>query len=326
MYPLLLLRRARRIFGPATIAQAICFLIALSFPARLSHAQDQAAQINTQQDLSQRRQDEELKKRAQFHVTDPELGDINLVSRQQRPKMFSFSTNQSFNYTSNAFLVRNGEQDTVFYNGRFDASFVPYATRNFTPRLTFEHNFFRYDEFSELDFDSQSLQLDLKYDLNRDDTWFLDGSYTAARLESPKSRIGEFYTYGLLNASVTHIRQLGKSPAFLAATLGSNWRQGDPSAFDRVTAYLNLLVSYSPVETVQLGAFVRPEGQLYTNDPLRSSRKDFNISAGTNFSWTPIEYVTLSATALFIGNYSTLGVREYDVFSPNLTLAAQIAF
>ncbi len=30
-----------------------------------------------------------------------------------------------------------------------------------------------------LDFDSQSLALDLKYDLNRDDTWFVNGSYAA---------------------------------------------------------------------------------------------------------------------------------------------------
>ena len=321
-----LLRRARWSFGPAAIAKAICFLITLSVPARLSHAQDPSAQINTQQDLAQRDQEEELKKRVQFRLTDPELGDINLVSRQPRPKMFSFSTNQSFNYTSNAFLVPNGEQDTFFWNGRFDASFVPYATRNFTPRITFEHNFFRYDEFSALDFDSQSLQLDLRYDLNRDHTWFLDGSYTFARLESPDSSIGEFYTFGLLNASATHIQQLGQCPVFLATTLGSNWRQGDPSAFDRVTLYLNFLVSYSPCETVQIGAFARPEGQFYTNDPMSGSRKDFNFSAGTTFSWTPIQYVTLSATALFIGNHSTLGVRDYDVFSPNLTVSGHIAF
>ena len=311
---------------PATTTKAICVLLALSLPTRPSHAQDPAAQINTQQDVAQRDQDEELRRRIQFRVTDPELGDINLVSRQQRPKMFSFWTNQSIYYTTNAFLLNNGEQDAVFWNGRFDASFVPYATRNFTPRLIFEHNFFRYDDFSELDFNSESLVLDFKYDLNRDDTWFLDGSYTYSWLQSPKEHIGEFYDYGLLNASITHIRQLGGWPAYLAATFGSTWRHGDPSDFDRVTTYLNFLVSYRPHEAVQLGAYLRPEGHFYTHDPMDSSRADFNISAGVNASWIPIEYFTLSATAQFVGNYSTLGVRQYNVFSPNLTLAAQVAY
>ena len=40
-------------------------------------------------------------------VADPELGDINLVSRTPRPKMFTFATLQTLNFSSNAFLVPN---------------------------------------------------------------------------------------------------------------------------------------------------------------------------------------------------------------------------
>ncbi len=58
--------------------------------------------------------------------------------------MFTFFTTQTLNYTSNAFLVEDGEQDDLFWNGRVGASFVPFATRNFTPRLTFDQNWFRY--------------------------------------------------------------------------------------------------------------------------------------------------------------------------------------
>ena len=158
-----------------------------------SRAQDdQAAQINTQQDLVNRQGAEALQQRAPYRITDPELGEIDLVSRVPRPKMFTFSTLQSFNFTTNAFLTQSGEQDAFFWNGRFDASFVPYATRDFTPRLTFEQNFFRYTRFSRLDFDSQTLQLDLKYDLNRNDTWFVNGSYGVSRLYSPRGSAGEF--------------------------------------------------------------------------------------------------------------------------------------
>ena len=82
---------------------------------------------------------------------------------------FTFSTNQSLNFTNNAFLTRDDQESAFFWNGRIDASFVPYTTREFLPRLTFEQNWFCYDHFSELDFNSQSLILDLKYNLTRDD-------------------------------------------------------------------------------------------------------------------------------------------------------------
>ena len=120
-------------------------------------------------------------------------------------------------------------ESDFFWNGGVGASFVPYATRDFTPRLTFDQSWFRYDEFGELDFDSQTLALDLKYDLNRNDTWYVNGSYAASRLSLAGRFDGEFYRYGFLNGSITHFRQLGSAPFYLSLTGGAYWRHGDPS-------------------------------------------------------------------------------------------------
>jgi len=289
-------------------------------------AQDDAARIDTQQDLMRRDPAELDQPSLEINAGDPDLGEINLVRRTPRPKMFMFSTNQNLNYTSNAFLAPSDEQTDFFWNGRFEASFVPYATRNFTPRLTFEHNFFRYDDFSRLDFDSNSLELEVKYDLNRDDSWFIVGSYAAARLYSPRGDTGEFYRYGLLAGSITHRRQLGSSPVYFSGTLGSNFRHGDPSKFDRITLYLNAGFLYSPIEHLQLTAFVRPDAQFYTDDPLDSSRTDFNISAGTAVILTPVEYVSFALTLSVVGNYSSSDPSDYEVFSPSVMVEGRIAF
>lgn len=240
--------------------------------------------------------------------------------------MFTFSTSQNFHYTSNAFLVPSDERNAVFWNGRFGASFVPYATRDFTPRLTLEQNFFRYDRFSELDFDSQSAQLEVKYDLARDDSWFVNVSYAVARLYAPHSDVDEFYRYGLASASISNVRQLGGSPVYFAGSFGSQFRHGDPSQFDRVTAYVNAVLFYSPLEHFQLTVFVRPEGQLYTNDPIDSSRTDFNVSVGASAVLTPVEYVSLGVTASFVGNYSSSDPSDYEVFSPSVVIGGRIAF
>jgi hypothetical protein len=84
--------------------------------AGIARVQDQAAQIETQQDIANRNQPG-FQQPLQLQVTDRELGEIDIVSRKPRPRMLTFSTIQSFNYTSNAFLVRNGEQDVFFGMG-----------------------------------------------------------------------------------------------------------------------------------------------------------------------------------------------------------------
>lgn len=312
----------------ARISRALPLLFALSLldSGTLRAQDDAAARIGTQQDVVRRGDEGALEQRIPFRLSDPELGEIDLVSRTPRPKTFTFSTDQNFFYTTNAFLTPDGEQTSVFWNGRLAASLVPYSTVNFTPRVTFEQNFFRYDDFSRLDFDSQSLQFDMKYDFTRDDSSFANLSYTGARLYSPKDDVGEFYLYGLLNASFTHTRPLGHWPLNFAATIGSNWRHGDPADFDRVTGYLNFVLFYSPAQTVQLAAFVRPEIQGYLHDPDSSSRRDFNFSAGVSATWTPIEYLSFGATASFTGNYSSSDPKDYEVFLPSIVLAARASF
>jgi hypothetical protein len=302
------------------------FLVAALLPFAIVplHAQQEAAQIATQQDLMNREGAQTLPPSSQYRITDTELGEIDLVARTPKPKMFTFSTVQSLNYTSNAFLVNNGEQDAFFWNGRFDASIVPYSVRDITPRLTFEQNFFRYTRFSQLDFDSQTLQLDVKFDLNRSDTWFVNTSYGVTRLYAPHGSAGEFYRYGLANVNLNHYRPLG--PVYLLATAGVYSRHGESSAFDRIVPYLSAAALYSPIENVQLSAFVRPELQFYTNDPIKSSRTDFNVSVGTTAAWTPIQYVSIGATLALVGNYSNSGVQEYNVFSPSVVVGAQISF
>ena len=307
--------------------RTLVFLFALvTTGSGFVRAQEEAARIETQQQVTTRAQMEAGEQPVSGEITDADLGDISLVTRLPRPKMFSFSTSQSFNFTTNAFLVGDPEQNAWFWNGRADLSFIPYATRDFTPRLVFEQNWFRYDHFSELDFDSQSFQAGAQYYLTRNRSWFVDGSYSWTRLYSQHPSIGEFYKFGFLNASVTYLTALQVFPVSLALSGGAYWRQGEPSRFDRVAPYLNALAIYNICPKVQLSGFLRPEWQFYTNDPDRSLRQDFNLSAGTTLSWTPIEYVTFAASAAYVGNFSNVGFWRYNVGTPSILVAARIAF
>ena len=304
-----------------------CVLALLSlFFAAGPPALAQDVRVETQQQARTRAQAVEQDEAAPEQVADPELGDINLVSRAPRPKMFTFFTTQTLNYTSNAFLVRDGEQSDLFWQGGIGASFVPFASRNFTPTLRFDQNWFRYHDFGVLDFDSQSLQLDLKYDLNRDDTWFVNGSYTVSRLTAPRGSIGEFYRYGFLSGSITHLIQLQAAPIAFSFSGGAYWRHGDPSLSDRVAGYVQVAAIYNITEKVQLSGYVRPEGQHYTHDLSGGSREDFNPSVGAALNWSPKEYLSVAATVSYVGNFSNVSERRYDVVTPSLFFAAHVSF
>ena len=302
-----------------------CILI-LGLAYSASAQNDQSAQIDTQQNVANRVGPQEFGQVAPYRITDSDLGEIDLVARAPRPKMFTFSTAQSFNYTTNAFLVQSGEQDAFFWNGRFDFSFIPYAVRDFTPRLTFEQNFFRYTRFSTLDFDSQALTLDLKFDLNRTDTWYIDASYGVSRLYAPRGSAGEFYRYGLATVNLNYFQPLGHMPLYALWSLGAYSRLGDPSGFDRWAPYLISAILYRPYEHVEISGYIRPEGQFYTNDPIDSSRTDFNLSLGSAVSWIPNEYMAVGASVSFVGNYSDAGGRSYNVFSPIIAAGGRISF
>ena len=286
----------------------------------------QDVRVETQQQARLRNQNTQEEQAPPQEVSDPELGDINIVSRAPRPKMFTFFTGQTLNYTTNAFLVENGEQNDLFWNGRVGASFVPYATRNFTPTLTFDQNWFRYHDFGVLDFDSQTLQLDLKYDLNHDDTWYVNGSYAVARLYAPRGSTGEFYRYGFLNGSITHLIQLQSVPISFSLTGGAYWRHGDPSFSDRVSGYFNVAAIYNICEKLQLGGFVHPEIQHYTHDTSGSSREDFNLTVGSALNWIPRDYLSVGITASYTGNFSNVTDRSYNVVTPSLFVGGQISF
>jgi hypothetical protein len=307
----------------SALLRVLCFFCCLTLP--IYFAQAQSVQVGTQQDVASRAGNSTGQEGVGATVSDQDLGDISLVSRVPRPKMFTFYSSSDLYYTSNAFLADDAERNDFFWNPRVGASFVPYATRAFTPRITFEQNFFRYDRFSTLDFDSQTLLLDLKYSLRPDDSWFLDGSYSLSRLYSPHSG-DDLYKDGLLFLSVTHTRALGESGVVFVGSLGASLRNGDPSAFDRATTYVNLQFIYSPIEHVQVSAFLRPDVQFYTNDPNDSSRTDLNLALGAGVNWAPIEYVSLGAGVSFVGNYSTESKSSYNVFSPSVTLGAHISF
>src|SRR5947207_14555019 len=89
----------------------------LSFLVLTAASEAQDVRIETQQQARTRERNALAKQDQTESVIDPELGDISVVSRQPRPTMFTFSTGQSLNYSSNAFFVGDGGRIDFVCNG-----------------------------------------------------------------------------------------------------------------------------------------------------------------------------------------------------------------
>lgn len=264
-----------------------------------------------------------------FRATAPELGEVGLVQRQPAPPVLTIQTTQNIFYTDNAFLLEDFKVDTWGYNGSISATFIPWAQRDWTPSLSVEQTFFRYDRVSELDFNAQSVEAALKYDLVSDDTLSLRGSYSLTRIYTSRLNAGDVYKFGVLDVRLTHFRALGErgvSPFFFSGAFGLALRNGDPSAFDRFEISLPLTVLYTPFEHVQIFAFIRPSLQFYTNDFIENDRKDFNLGAGLGASYQVASWLSVGANFVWTGNYSTAQQRDYEVATPGLSVTAKIAF
>ncbi len=304
------------------------FILAAVALARTAYSQSEARQ-ETLENLSSDIQDEAAAQQVAFRATAPELGEIGLVQRQPAPDTFTFFTAQNVFYTDNAFLLDDFKLDSWAYSGRFGVTYVPWSVRDWTPSISVDQTFFRYDRVSVLDFNVQSITFALKYDITRDESWTATAAYSLTRIFTPRLDAGDVYKYGTLNLSLNHVRQLGErgvSPFFFSGSFAVSLRNGDPTAFDRVDLDLPLTLIYTPFERAQIFASFRPSVQFYTNDPVESDRRDLNLLAAVGVSYQFASWFSVGANYSWTGNYSNAAFRDYEVNMPGFSVTGKISF
>ncbi len=112
---------------------------------------------------------------------DADLGAQRILKRIEEYKAWTVQFGLPIYYTSNATLVRNGEQDDVVFAPSLAVTYQPRITKTLFAELSLQQQFFEYIRFGELNFTSfdviaglvfylpqlHNLSLRARYDFNR---------------------------------------------------------------------------------------------------------------------------------------------------------------
>jgi hypothetical protein len=268
---------------------------------------------------------------------DHDLAGLNVVKTYAVPKTITGFTSQSVYWTDNAFLQKNSHVSAFGYSGRFGVSYIPYSTRDWTPSLTYTYQIIRYDRASVLDFEAMTLVFGSKYNLTSDGKLSITNSYSLQELNSPRDGLGNFYNESFLDNQLSYVTPISlENNLYFLGAAEVGWRLTDPGYYSRIDNSLLFSVIYAPLQQVRLQAYARPAAYVYTNDEefdpdtgaieTGRSRTDLNVSAGVMATYSPLDELALNANLNWTGNYSNIGFREYQAYTPTLTLSGSYAF
>jgi hypothetical protein len=260
--------------------------------------------------------------------SDEDLGDIDVVQRTPKPEMFAASVAQQLFYTDNVFYTNAHQVASTAYLGNYTASFVPYSTRDWTPRISLQYNMVRYASAASGDFDNGNVAFSNQYVFSSDRAWSDTATIDLSRFTAPHANDHAFYQEVVYDNQISHVQQLLKNvPLFFVAGYDLAYHQANPDEFNRLDNTLAFNLSYNPIPQVSVGPYVRPSARSYvTNTPGQHDRYDLNISEGIDVTWQPCKYVGVSADVSHDNYYSNNSGFSYNDTIPSLSVTGTFRF
>jgi hypothetical protein len=256
-----------------------------------------------------------------------ELGTLEFVRRTTPPPTLTFYTAQTYFHTDNLFLNPFLHEHADAWVGAFGASYVPYSTYRWTPRLTVEGTLDRFSPTSIADFNTESIAFDNRLGLTDNNLLSWTFNVSALRAERQRHGGGEFYSRvefgtGLdwfvpLKSDTRWLLHL--SPRFSA-------RIAHPNPEERYDATAALGLFRAIGNNFGVEPFVELGGAYYPNSTfLLHNRKDLHLRSGINCVWNIADHWAATASVYWLGNYSTASGADYQIL-PSVSVSAQFAF
>jgi len=239
---------------------------------------------------------------------DDDLGQQLILKRNEKATPFSIWADSSVFWTDNAANVNEGKQDDYFYVGGVNAAWQQRLKGRFYGDVYAGQHWYRYDEFSELDYEAGEVA----------------AGFLVLLPELANSIFHVHYYYERITQDIdgdalyqTHNIRTGLQKTFLidrlnsvnVSALASFALDTEPDILQRHEYTAMAGYNFKITRSLVLSLSYRLMYYDYFNF---EDRHDWYHNASANLSWRPTEYLELAAGYNYSFNNSNLEVFDYE--------------
>jgi len=284
---------------------------------------DQNRQININQDVSPPPAQDNT---AFDTEAVPSSGDADLGQQlilKEKPKFRPFRVFGGFDsyYTTNVALAKTDQLDDAFFVGQVGASYQPRITESLYGEVTVREQFFRYDEFGVLDFDSFNAGGGLSYILRNFYDIALGGRFNFNRL-TDEQQGQEFYKEYALTFTQQKAFVLSRAHYVYVGAL-QEVNMTDPVIPQRNEYALFTGYQAKLTRNLEAGLYYR----LSWFDYATQGRDDLNQNLSVSLSYKIMDWLSLDASTSFgFNNSNQPAFFNYDVINTGGGLSLNYKF
>jgi hypothetical protein len=252
---------------------------------------------------------------------DADLGEQEILKRNDRYQPFTFSASVPFYWTSNVALVRSGEQDDFIIAPAVGVFYQPRITKTLYGLVGVREQMFYYNRFGSFNFGSFDAEAGLTYIVPQWHNLILRAEYDYNRLTDDNS-FDDFFQNHQLIANAELPFQLGRAQQ-LSIGAGVNIsldaapeqpRRHDYDAFLGYTAQITRSFTFDAV------------GRLVIRQYQLTDRVDVNEILALSANYRVTNWLTASAISTFAANQSNHNVFDYEVVNTGGAISLGIKF
>ncbi|MGI9244534.1 MAG: hypothetical protein ACR2RV_27280 [Verrucomicrobiales bacterium] len=252
---------------------------------------------------------------------DADLGEQRVLTSLEEYQPFNFLLTQQAVWTDNAALTENAELSDFYSNTGLRLSYVPLIAANTFGEISAGYSFYRYSDYSTLDFDDLEASLGLIHvfrDLSDLSIWL---RYNYTRLLTARDH-SELFTDHSVEFGLYFPISLGPRHLAFGSYRSEFSLDGNPGYASRNEHGITIGHEYKPFDRVSLASYYR----IFLNDYRERGRDDLLQDLGIALTTHLTGNIDLVLSASYSWNDSDERGRDYEAGDAGAIISLNIDF
>lgn len=252
---------------------------------------------------------------------DPDLGEQRVLTTLEDYQPFDFLFSEQAVWTDNAALTESAELSDFYSNTGLRLSYLPLIAANTYGEISAAYSFYRYADYSTLDFDDLEASLGVIHvfrDLSDLSFWL---RYNYTRLLTARDHT-ELFTDHSVELGLYFPISLGPRHMAYGSYQSEFSLDGNPEYASRNEHGVTIGYEYRPLDRLSLASYY----QFYVHDYRGSSRDDLLQNLGIALTTHLTDTIDLVLSGSYSLNDSDQDGRDYEAGDAGLILSLNIEF